>query len=388
MILLTRDKNMKKFHRNLNIMSLFTAVLLVFLMFFWKTVLNIAISNVWLNGVIIGVTIFGIGLCFVNMFQLVPEYKWLHAYFETRPKTSFVPKLLRPVSLALHNRHAHITTSTLTELLDLVSIKIEDKRDSIRYITNSLIFLGLLGTFWGLIITVGGFAELIINIDFEDVDVLNKMQLGMAGPLSGMATAFTSSLLGLAGSLIVGFLGLQVQGAQNTIFQDLSDFMTEYVLHKTDANEKTNELIYTAPVSETTYSKISDIYDAFTGAGYIIQDLVKIDGKYPAVIALGSQEQLFIGTCDIDINILLNIKKRLELCFADTLEGININIQILCVSDKDILPIDGITGFLSVASLKNYLMTHKNKKPKTKSEWEDFDAYSEYIGTAVNYLFK
>ena len=195
---------MKKFHKNLNIMSIFTAALLVFALLFWRTVFNIAVSNIVLNGIIIGTTIFGIGLCFVNIFELLPEYKWLHAYFEGQKSTGIAPKLLRPVSLAVHNKHAQITTSTLTELLDLVSIKIEDKRDSVRYVTNTLIFLGLLGTFWGLILTIGGFAELILNIDFEDADVLVKMQKGMAGPLSGMATAFTSSLLGLAGSLIVG----------------------------------------------------------------------------------------------------------------------------------------------------------------------------------------
>ena len=379
---------MKKFHRNLNIMSIFMAALFVLGLFFWRTVLNIAIANVLLNGAIIGVTIFGIGLCFVYMFQLIPEYRWLHAYFDGISTYGIVPKLLRPISLALHNRHAHITTSTLTELLDLVSVKIEDNRDSVRYITNTLIFLGLLGTFWGLIITVGGFAELIMNIDFEDVDVLNKMQIGMAGPLSGMATAFTSSLLGLGGSLVVGFLGMQLQNAQNTMFQDLSDFMTKYILQKTDASEKSVELSRNAPVDELTYTKISEIYDAFTANGYIIQDLIRIDGKYPAVIALGTQEKLFIGTYNMDLEILETVKKRLELCFADTLEGINIHTQILSVSDNYISTDESIVVFWSVDALRDYLKQHKNKKPKTKSEWDDFDAYSEYIGTAIKYLFK
>ena len=133
---------MKKFHRNLNIMSLFTAALLVVVLLFWRTVMNIAVSNVLLNGIIIGTTIFGIGLCFVNIFKLLPEYKWLHAYFDGRAVSGFVPTLLRPVALALRNRHAHINTATLTDLLDLVSIRIEDERDSVRYVTNTLIFLG------------------------------------------------------------------------------------------------------------------------------------------------------------------------------------------------------------------------------------------------------
>ena len=379
---------MKKFHKNLNIMSVFTAILLIFALLFWRTVFNIAVSNVLLNGIIIGTTIFGIGLCFVNMFELLPEYKWLHAYFDGKKSTGISPKLLRPVSLALHNKHSQITTSTLTELLDLVSIKIEDKRDSVRYITNTLIFLGLLGTFWGLIVTVGGFAELIMNIDFEDADVLVKMQNGMAGPLSGMATAFTSSLLGLSGSLIVGFLGLQLQFAQNTIFQDLSDFMTKYVLKATETNAESKKLVQNAPVNEQVYNKISEIYDAFTDAGYIVQDLIRINGKYPAVIALGNQEKLFIGTYNIEYDDLKNIKKRIELCFADTLEAIDIKTNILCVSDKSISKYDGIVRFPSVDSLRKYLVKNPNIKPKTKQEWEDFDAYCEYINAVVDYLFK
>ncbi|MBR3510721.1 MAG: hypothetical protein IKN73_01520 [Alphaproteobacteria bacterium] len=379
---------MKKFHRNLNIMSVFTAVLLVGALLFWQTIFNIAISNVLLNGIIIGTTVFGIGLCFVNIFELLPEYTWLHAYFEGKTATGIAPKLLRPVSLAVHNKHTQITTSTLTELLDLVSIKIEDKRDSVRYITNTLIFLGLLGTFWGLIITVGGFAELLLNIDFEDPDVLVKMQHGMAGPLSGMATAFTSSLLGLAGSLIVGFLGLQLQFAQNTIFQDLSDFMTKYVLKIKDADEESDKkLVKSAPVNEQIYNKISEIYDAFTDAGYVVQDLIRINKKYPVVIATGTNERLFIGTYNMEYEDLKNVQKRLELCFSDTLEAININTKFLCVSDKNIIESDGIIRFASTNSLHKYLEKNPNTKPKTKEEWDDFDAYCEYINAVLDYLF-
>ena len=219
---------MKKFHKNLNIMSIFTAVLLVFALIFWRTFLNIAITNIFLNGIIIGTAVFGICLCFYSMFRLLPEYKWMRSYFDGRANYGFAPRLLRPIALALRNRHAHITTSDLSELLELVSIRIEEERDSVRYITNTLVFLGLLGTFWGLIVTVGGFAELLINLDFSDELILENMQMGMAGPLAGMATAFTSSLLGLGGSLIVGFLGLQVQIVQNSILHIVEDYFAAH----------------------------------------------------------------------------------------------------------------------------------------------------------------
>lgn len=378
---------MKKFHRNLNMMSVFTALLLVVVLLFWRTFMNIAASNVLLNGIIIGTTIFGIGLCFVNIFRLLPEYKWLHAYFDGRADSGFVPKLLRPIALALRNRHAHITTTSLTELLDLVSIRIEDERDSVRYVTNTLIFLGLLGTFWGLILTVGGFAELLMNLDFDDVSVLNNMQMGMAKPLAGMATAFTSSLLGLAGSLTVGFLGLQLQFAQNTVFQDLTDLMSKYVLQSPDTTSKSLELAENAPVTEAIYTKISEIYNAFADNGYEICDLIRIDGKHPAVVAIGTNEKLFIGTTNVDPEILKNTMKRIELCFADTLEGIKIDVRILCVSGQR-TSADNIIQFASTESLHKYMGQHKNVRPQTKQEWETFDAYAEYIRLTIEYLFK
>ena len=379
---------MKRFHRNLNIMSIFTAVLLGCVIFFWQTFLNIAITNVLLNGIIIGVTIFGIGLCFVNMFELLPEYRWMHAYFDGNVEYGFSPKLLRPISMALHNRHIHITTGTLSELLNLVANRIEDKRDNIRYITNTLIFLGLLGTFWGLIVTVGGFAELLMAIDFDDPNVLQNMQIGMAGPLSGMATAFTSSLLGLAGSLTVGFLGLQLQFAQNTVYNELTDFMSKYVLQNPTTSEHMTKISSKAPVSANVFTMVAEMHDAFVDADYMVRDLIRIDGKYPALVAIGTDEKLFIATTVSDADILENVLKSIDLCFADTLEGVNINTRILCVSGKSFDMDNRIVRFASTDAMHKYLMNHKNAKPTNKQERETFDAYSEYIGTAINYLFK
>lgn len=108
-------------------------------------------------------------------------------------------------------------------------------RESIHYITGTLIFLGLLGTFWGLVITLGAFGELIGNINFDDVNILNSMQDGMSQPLAGMATAFTSSLLGLGASLIMGFLEHMVGRAHNTIFTELGDYMSAHT-HTIDPN--------------------------------------------------------------------------------------------------------------------------------------------------------
>lgn len=215
-----------QFHRNLNRMTLLVALLAAGLILFYREFLQIAASNIYLNGIIIGTTLFGVGLCFVEMFRLLPEYRWLTEYKRGKKNAALPPRLLRPVAMMLRARPARISTATLNGFLDMILMRFEDSRESVRYITNTLIFLGLLGTFWGLILTVGGFAELIGNLNFDDETVMLAMQAGLAKPLAGMGTAFTSSLLGLAGSLTVGFLGLQVQLAQNAIFHELEDYLS------------------------------------------------------------------------------------------------------------------------------------------------------------------
>lgn len=217
------------FHMNLNRMALFIAMVAVCVIMFWPQFIQIAISNIVLNGIIIGTTLFGIGICFIEMFKLLPEYKWMRAYFMREKNAPLPPLLLRPVAMMLRGYPNRISTNTLQGMLDIILIRFEDSRESMRYITNTLVFLGLLGTFWGLILTVGGFAELISGLNFDDENVMSLMQAGLSKPLGGMATAFTSSLLGLAGSLTVGFLSLQVQLAQNTIFHELEENLSEHV---------------------------------------------------------------------------------------------------------------------------------------------------------------
>lgn len=218
----------RHFHGALNRMALFTALLFAGLLYFWADFLEISTSNIWLNGVIIGTSLFGIGLCFVQIFQLLPEYRWLHAFVRGRRPDTLPPHLLRPVAMMLAGRPRRISTATLNGMMEMILLRFEDSRESVRYITNTLVFLGLLGTFWGLIITIGGFAELIGNLNFSDETVLQTMQSGLTRPLAGMATAFTSSLLGLGGSLTVGFLSSQVQSAQNEIYRELEDYLAAH----------------------------------------------------------------------------------------------------------------------------------------------------------------
>ena len=213
-------------------MALFTALVLIFVVFWRIELLDLALTNIWLCGVIIGSTIFGIGLCFTHIFKLIPEYRWMKNFFAGTAKSADLPpRLLRPVAIMLNRaktqRNNYISAQTLDNFLNIILGRFEDSRESVRYITNTLIFLGLLGTFWGLIHTIGGFAELVNSLDFESDAMMTTMQAGLVGPMHGMATAFAASLLGLAGSLIVGFLGLQMQLAQNAMFRELEENLAD-----------------------------------------------------------------------------------------------------------------------------------------------------------------
>ena len=179
----------RQFHNALNWMALFTAAVFAGLLYFWGEFMQIATANIWLNGVIIGTSLFGIVLAFIQIFTLRPEYKWLRGYIMGRRKLDLPPRLLRPVAQILAARPKQVSATTLNGCLDMISMRFEEYRESIRYITNTLIFLGLLGTFWGLILTVGGFASLIANLNFADETVMQAMQAGLSRPLAGMATA-------------------------------------------------------------------------------------------------------------------------------------------------------------------------------------------------------
>ena len=221
-----------QFHRNLNRMAFFTAMVVAGMVLWHDEFLRIATTNIWLNGIIIGTALFGIGLCFVDIFRLVPEYRWVRKFFGGQAKTDELPPhLLRPVAIMLHRaktqKNNYISAQTLDNFLNIIVGRFEDSREAIRYITNTLIFLGLLGTFWGLIHTVGGFADLIGKLDFDNEYVMYAVQSGLARPLNGMSVAFASSLLGLGGSLIVGFLGLQATLAQNAMFRELEEHLSD-----------------------------------------------------------------------------------------------------------------------------------------------------------------
>ncbi|MEJ2021730.1 MAG: biopolymer transporter ExbB [Maritimibacter sp.] len=198
-----------------------------------QRVLPVFLSNVYLNGVILFV--FGTGLV-ATLWQVVQVARavgWIRAYMNT-PQTVNIhrlPRLLAPMSGFLRERSAHlqIGTSSARSILDSVATRIDEERDITRYITNLLIFLGLLGTFYGLATTIPAVVDTIRSLapgeGDSGVDVFNRLMTGLESQLGGMGTAFSSSLLGLAGSLVVGLLELFATHGQNRFYRELEEWL-------------------------------------------------------------------------------------------------------------------------------------------------------------------
>ena len=200
-----------------------------------KQILNAFNANPWLNGLIVLVLVIGIVLSFARVIRLFPEVSWVNSYRRADlGRTARAPTLLAPMAAILGSDRAGrlaISAQTMRAFLDSLANRLDEARDISRYLTGLLVFLGLLGTFWGLIETVSSVGTIINNLNVGgDADtVFNTLKEGLAAPLGGMGISFSSSLFGLAGSLILGFLDLQTSQAQNRFYTNLEDWLATTV---------------------------------------------------------------------------------------------------------------------------------------------------------------
>jgi hypothetical protein len=191
-------------------------------------------ANPGLNALIIGVLLVGIVYAFRQVLRLYPEIAWVNNFRISDPgltteKTT--PVLLAPMATMLRDRTGHLSLATgaTRSLLDSVASRLEEQRETTRYLVGLLIFLGLLGTFWGLLETVSTVGTTIGALDTnagDNVLLFDQLKEGLAGPLKGMGTAFSASMFGLSGSLILGFLDLQAGHAQGRFYNELEDWLS------------------------------------------------------------------------------------------------------------------------------------------------------------------
>jgi hypothetical protein len=217
--------------RYLTRMTLFLVAVVVMVGVLYRPLIDAFLANSALNGLIVGVLVLGIAYIFRQVFMLMTEQAWLESFRSNRPGFSVqqAPRLLAPMAAMLGERKERFSLSamSLRSLLDGISSRLEESRDLSRYLIGLLIFLGLLGTFWGLLQTIRSVGDVIGGLSMgEDLNsVFGNLKAGLQAPLSGMGTAFSSSLFGLAGSLILGFLELQAGQAQNNFFNQLEEWL-------------------------------------------------------------------------------------------------------------------------------------------------------------------
>ena len=198
-------------------------------------------ANPALNSLIIFVLIVGTALSFRQVLRLNPEISWVNGFrvsiSKRAPAVERPPTLLAPMAAILGSRAGHMAISAqmLRGILDSIATRLDEARDISRYLTGLLVFLGLLGTFWGLIETVTSVGGVIqgLKATGDAASMFDALRGGLAAPLSGMGISFSSSLFGLAGSLVLGFLDLQSSQAQNRFYTELEDWLSTTVYDQT-----------------------------------------------------------------------------------------------------------------------------------------------------------
>ena len=235
------------------------------------SVLPIFAANPWLNGVIIFVFVVGVLACFYQVTQLIGSVRWIEDFAaDNAEPDAQPPQLLAPLASLLRQRGARMQVSTAStrSILDSVASRIDEVREITRYIVNMLIFLGLLGTFYGLATTVPAVVDTIRSLAPGEgeagVDVFGRLLTGLEAQLGGMGVAFGSSLLGLAGSLVVGLLELFAGHGQNRFYQELEDWLSSITRVGLTSGDDVGDQNIMASVMDQMVEQMAEMQQMFT----------------------------------------------------------------------------------------------------------------------------
>jgi hypothetical protein len=216
-------------------MTVFLILCALVVVVLYKQILVAFMANPGLNALIVGVMLIGIALAFRQVGRLFREINWVNGFRLADPGLAVdrPPVLLAPMASLLGDRIGRMAISSpvMRGILDSIAARLDEARDLSRYMTGLLIFLGLLGTFWGLIDTVSSVGKVLegLKVGGDAAGTFDALKEGLAAPLAGMGISFSSSLFGLAGSLMLGFLDLQTSQAQNRFYTELEDWLSTTV---------------------------------------------------------------------------------------------------------------------------------------------------------------
>jgi hypothetical protein len=245
----------------------------------WEAML----TNPGLNFLICFVLAAGICYAFSQVLRLYPEIRWVNAFRIADPglAISARPVLLAPMATMLRDRTGSLSLSatSMRSIMDSIGSRLEEARDTGRYLVGLLVFLGLLGTFWGLLDTISSVGRTISAIDTrasDSVTVFDELKNGLAAPLRGMGTAFSSSLLGLGGSLVLGFLELQASHSHSRFYNQLEEWLSG-ITELAPGGSQTSDY-----ASRQLYAAIHDMHRAVLDLNERVSAIPKQDGKAPA----------------------------------------------------------------------------------------------------------
>ena len=248
-------------------MLIFIALVSFLALILYREIWSAFSTNPGLNGLILGVLVVGILLAFMQVIRLMPEVSWVNSFRRGKgQKKNRKPVLLAPMAALLGGQsEVALSTGSTQSILDSIGNRLDERRDISRYLISLLVFLGLLGTFWGLLATIASIGDTIGALDptsGDTNDILDSLKSGLKAPLDGMGTAFSSSLFGLAGSLVLGFLDLQSGQAQNRFYLELENWLSTV----TDVNSDfANASSASADVSQAVASLAAQVKDGSGG---------------------------------------------------------------------------------------------------------------------------
>ena len=304
-------------------MILLLIIVMVISYVIYEPLKNAFESNREINGLIIFTFLAGVLLSFRQTFRLSREVNWLQfvkkndVFLSDNYKNSKIkPELLAPISNLLENRNENssLTANSLSTILGGVSSRLDENRDILRYIIGLLVFLGLLGTFWGLLQTISSVSSVIqsleLSVNENNANFFDKIIKGLDAPMEGMSTAFSSSLFGLGTSLILGFLDLQVSQANNRFFNELEDWLSQ-------------KAIFTAP-SETKNIELGEV--ALENLAVISKNFINTENEKVKISERLNELNLLLSRLTEKLDDEKNIKHSID--------ELNMNVKNIIENDK------------------------------------------------------
>jgi len=280
------DRSQASLHRTMSSPGMYLWRMFVFLVLvglltavLHKQLWEAALTNPGLNFLICFVLVVGVVFAFAQVLRLYPEIRWVNAFRIADPglAISHRPVLLAPMATMLRDRTGSLSLSatSMRSIMDSIGSRLDEARDTGRYLVGLMVFLGLLGTFWGLLDTISTVGKAISTLDTratDSVTVFDELKTGLAAPLRGMGTAFSSSLLGLAGSLVIGFLELQAGHAHSRFYNQLEEWLSAITELAPGGSQTTDY------ASRQLYAAVHDMHRAVLDLSERLGTIARPDG--------------------------------------------------------------------------------------------------------------